>query len=212
MSREPQNGQDHIGDVEETGADMPNWDELQDVWQDTPPVDMAELARNAKFVWWRMRINFVLEVAGSLTVAAISMIEVDFASLSSVVFFTAFLLFGVAALWAAVHVREGAWGSAGEDAEALIDLQINRAKSTIRYIKVNNWLSVSAFLLVPLAYWNIFDGPEQFDEAQMRVIHWAYGAVMVFVVGFPLVTRNIIKSKRREIEHLGAVKAQLADA
>lgn len=212
MSREPQNDQDDTGDVEETGSGMPNWDELKDVWQDTPPVDMAKLARNAKFVWWRMRINFILEVAGAITVAAVSVIEVDFASLSSIVFFSAFLLFAVVAFWAAVHVRQGAWGSAGDDAEALLDLQINRAKSTIRYIKVNNWLSLSAFLLVPLAYWNIFDGPEQFDAAQMRVIHWAYGAVMVFVVAFPLITRNIIKSKRREIEHLGAVKAQLAEA
>jgi len=195
------------------GDNMPDWDNLQDVWQDTPPVDMAKLVRNARFVWWRMRINFVAEIVASVVGAIVFGTLVDFSSLPATLVGGFGMLYCGIAFWAAIHIRRGAWGSnAGEDALLLVQLQIRRARSMLLYIKLNSWLGYAALLLVVLGYWLLFDRFGSFDNDGFNHVHWVFGVMVFLILAFPLALRPFVRKKKFEISMLEKIEAQLLEA
>jgi len=200
--------------VDETGTNgngMPNWDDLQGMWQDTPPVDMAKMARNAQFVWWRMRVNFVVEILMSVVGVILFGSFVDFVSLSSTLLGLLGMFYCSLTVWAAVHIRRGAWDDHGEDTLSLVRLQIRRARSTLLYIKLNSWFGYAGIVMVPLGYWVLFDQFGTFDHERMQIVNWVFGGLILFIFGFPLAMRPIVKKKKQEIADLEEVEKQLSE-
>jgi len=198
--------------VDETGNDReegPNWDDLQGMWQDTPAVDMAKMARSARFVWWRMRVNFVLEIVISVVGLVVFGAFIDFASVPLTLLGVFGLVYCAVAIWAALRIRRGAWDDTSGDAMSLVQLQIRRAKSTILYIKLNSWLGLAALFLIPLAYWVFYERYGSLSHEKLDMAHWVLGAMAIFLLAFPLVTRPVVHKKKQQIEALEAVRAQL---
>jgi len=187
----------------------PDWGALQAVWQDTPPVDMAKLARNARFVWWRMRVNFAFEVGFSLFGMFIFGTLIDFASWSATFFGLVGEAFCIAGLWASVHIRRGVWDEADGDALGLVRLQIKRANSEILYIKMNCWLGYASLFLLLLGLWFLYDRIDTLEPERLLAVRWVFGVVLAVIVIFPLATRPYVRRKKALIEKLHLVEAEL---
>ena len=187
----------------------PDWDALQSVWQDTPPVDMAKLARNARFVWWRMRANFALEVGFSLFGMFIFGRLIDLSSLSATLFGVVGELFCIVGLWASVHIRRGVWNEAGEDALGLVRLQIKRASSELVYVRVNCWLGYASLVLMLLALWFLFDRIDALEPERLLKVRWVFGLVFAVIIIFPFATRPFVRRKKALIEKLLLVEKEL---
>lgn len=189
---------------------MPDWDDLKDLWQQGPNLDMERMARQARFVWWRMRINFVLEILlctiGVGFMGHFMWSDPTLARLTFGGLMTAFCVFGV---WAAFWVRAGAWDSADGTALSLIRLQIERAYAGIRYVKINLWAFAVSFPVLGGGAWAVLtQEPPPSDRRITFLIAFCLGyLVMAFV--FWLVSRGYVKRKRREIEDLSEAEAQL---
>jgi len=198
--------------VEETKhhkIDNDNWDELQDVWQDTPPVDMEKLARNARFVWWRMRANFALEVGFSLFGMFIFGTLIDFSSKSATLFGLVGEIFCIAGIWAAIHIRRGVWEEADGDTLRLVRLQIKRANSEILYVRVNCWLAYASLVLLVLALWFLYDRIDTIEPWRLVRGSWAFVVVLAVIVIFPLATRPFVRRKKALVENLQLVESEL---
>ena len=198
--------------VDETQHDKngePDWGALQNVWQDTPPVDMAKLARNARFVWWRMRLNFALEIVFSVAGFYIFARLIDLSSLSASLFGVVGMVFCIAGFWAAVHIRRGVWGEASEDALGLVRLQLKRARSEILYVRINYWLAYASIILLLLALWFLYDRIDTIEHRKIIAVSWLFAFVLAVIILFPLVTRRFIRRKKALIEKLRRVEAEL---
>jgi hypothetical protein len=190
--------------------DKPDWGDLQDIWQTGPAADMAGMARRARFVWWRMRINFVTEVAMCLVGigfmahfmwAEASLLRLTFGALMS-----AFCLFGI---WAAFYIRRGAWGAEGGSAQDLIALQVRRARSGIRYVAINNR---ACALAVPILLFGVVVSIFQSTPTTTYKVWYASlfaGGFMLFSLAFWYFSRRYVAKKRREIRELEEIAAQL---
>jgi len=188
---------------------MPDWDNLQQVWQDTPPVDMGKMARHARFVWWRMRINFALEIIISLTGLVVFALLFDPSVPSSMAFSLFGMLFCLAGMWVAVKIRTGAWGEPEDTALSLVELQIRRAKSAIRYIKFNIYLGLAAVTLIPLGFWKLYDNYDKLSVERLNLATGLFIVSFLVIVLFPFVTRPYVRKKRALIKSLHAIAEQL---
>lgn len=190
--------------------EMPEWDDLQDIWQDSPEVDMQRMARHARFVWWRMRINFVLELL--VCTVGIGVLGWDLTTQSTPVgylFDITFILFCLGGIWAAFYIRKGAWGEPDGTALSLVELQIRRARSAIRYIVMNNWGCLAGVFALGLGYWMMYDKLGTFDHEDMRGMNiLAVSAGAMFVL-FPVLTRPYVQKKQKQIEQLSEMADQL---
>lgn len=195
--------------VEETDNNNNDLADLQDVWQDTPPVDMQGMAKKARFVWWRMRINFVMEVIMSLVGLAFLVTVIDFTSVATTSFGLVASLYCLGALWAAFHIRKGAWGGADEDALSLVQLQIKRAKSSILYVKLNTYFGYAGLIIIALGYWSIFEKLGSLKHDRLVVVHWIFGLMALVLILFPIVLRPYVRRKENEIEKLQELEQEL---
>lgn len=198
-----------VDDPGNNGDQMPEWDDLQDVWQDTPSIDMAKMVRNARFVWWRMRINFALELVLSIVGLLLFGSFVDFASLPATTLGLLGMFYCAMTMWAAFHIRRGAWDDPGKSALSLVQLQIRRAKSAILYFRLNSWFGYAGLLLIPVGYWVMYERFGSLDHQDMNTVHWVFGGLAVFILGFPLVTLPLVRKKKEELEALEAIEHQL---
>lgn len=192
---------------------MPDWDDLQVLWRQSPALDMDKMARRARFVWWRMRINFALELFfcafgfGLLVHFMWSnpvMERLIFGGLM-----TGFLVFGV---WAAFWVRAGAWDGADGTALSLVRLQIERARSGIRYARINLWAFAASIPLLSVGVWaKLTENPAPVDTdfAKLAIFCVAYCALALV---FWALARGYIRKKTREIGDLKEAEAQLQSA
>ncbi len=200
--------------VEQTkngNSESPDWQQLQKVWQDTPSVDMAKLARNARFVWWRMRLNFGLEIVFSGVGFAIFASFIDLKSLPSTVFGSIGILFSVISFWAAFYIRRGVWDAAEEGALELVRFQIKRAQSEILYIRINCWLAYAALILMAAAFWLFFDRLEILDTDRIVKFSVLMGFMVAVIFLFPFVTRPFVRRRVELIEKLKQIECQLQD-
>ncbi|NVJ98308.1 MAG: hypothetical protein HWE25_09155 [Alphaproteobacteria bacterium] len=176
--------------------DMPDWDDLQDLWQDTPEVDMSKLASHARFVWWRMRFNFAFELlacAGGLAFMIWDLWHAE--GWIRILFDIFFILFCSGGLWAAFYVRRGAWGDPGETALSLVELQIKRAQSSIRYVQVNNWGCLAGVPIIVMTYLMVHQQGLITDEKSL-VLNILMGIGIATFTLFPILSRPYVKSKR----------------
>jgi len=191
---------------------MPNWEDLQKVWQDTPPVDMSKLARQAKFVWWRMRVNFALEIVISFIGLAIFASLFEVGEPSSMAFSIFGIFFCIAAIWVAVKIRTGAWGEPEDTALSLVELHIERAKSAVRYIKLNIYLGFAAAALIPLGFWTLYDNYDTVSADRLNLAIGVFVVSFLAIILFPIVTRPYVRKKRALIKSLQAIAEQLRGA
>ncbi len=192
--------------------DTPEWDNLQELWQDSPSVDMEKMARKARFVWWRMRVNFVIELlmcGAGLIVTLYLMYRAT--TMATYVFAGAAGLLSVGGIYAAFRIRRGAWGEPGDTALSLIELQIRRAKSAILYVKANYWLGIVSFAMLPLAWWTITDedpgiAPDELQRVRYIIVAALAALIMVMMVLWPY-----MKKKQRELIELEKIAKQLKE-
>ncbi len=186
--------------------EMPDWDELQEVWQASPSIDMQKLARHARFVWWRMRLNFIAEVVLCLCGIGVFGFMLSYDSLANIVFSISGVVFSIIGLWSAVKIRQGAWGEPDDTAVSLLKLQIARAKSAIRYVKFNIYLSLPAVMLIVVGIWVVYEKHGSFLPADLSDDKYLYIAFFatacLFIVLFPFLTRNYVKRKEAMIYEL----------
>jgi len=196
-------------------SNMPDWDDLTDIWQQSPDVDMEKMARHARFVWWRMRINFAIEAlfcAGGMAFFGWQLVTGDAgAMVGGVPLFVAMFLFCGLGLWSSYFVRAGAWGRADGTAQSLVDLQIRRARSSVRYMVVNNWGCGVGLLTFGYIYWSLLERYGSVDAPEMSMVnYWLAGTILFFLM-FPFATIPFLKRKRDEIARLEALAGQLKD-
>ncbi|WP_417449698.1 hypothetical protein [Kordiimonas sp.] len=192
--------------------EQPDWDDLKDIWQDSPPVDMARMARTARFVWWRMRFNFVLELLVSIAgVGVFAYLLYGVGSLPQLLLACAGMLLSFGGLYAAFRIRKNAWGEPGDTALSLVQLQIRRAQSAILYVKANNWLGIISLSMLPLAYWVLYDGTKEATEE--RVAHFELFLCLGFavIVVVLLAMLPYLRRKQRELKELEQLARQLSD-
>lgn len=188
-----------------------DWGELQQLWQQTADgIDLKKLARHARWVWWRMRFLFAIDVIACLVGIGVFVSIFD-ASSSAL---TSFSLFGVlfcsAGLWAAFTVRRGAWGGDTGTALALVQLQVKRARSALLYIKLNVQLSYLALGLVTLGMWVIYD---QHDTALPPDRPWAMGMMLgvgIILLVAPLIARPFRHRYEKRLAELETLEEQLS--
>jgi hypothetical protein len=204
--------------VEETSNNdmgtMPDLDELaelKDVWQDSPDVDMGKMAKHARFVWWRMRINFAFEVVFALIGLVVLGSHVDASSVPGSAFGIVGSLYCLGALWAAFRIRRGAWAEAGVDALSLVELQIKRAKSSILYIKLNSAFGYLGLVIIALGYWVLLDRYGSLSDERLFVVHWFFGIMTLILLIFPHAFKPYVRRKKEEIRRLIGVAKQLKD-
>jgi len=201
-----------VDETSKNGNGMPEWDDLQNMWQDTPAVDMAKMARSARFVWWRMRVNFAVEIIMSIFGVGVFSMRIDFVSVPASMLGILGALYCCLTFWAAIHIRRGAWDNPDKDVLSLVRLQIRRAKSTLLYIKLNSWLGFAGILLLPLVYWVLYERFGTFDHDKVRTVNWVFGGLVLFVIAFPLILRPFTKRKKREISKLEEIEVQLENS
>lgn len=195
--------------VEETENNNNELADLQDVWQDTPPVDMQNMAKKARFVWWRMRINFAMEVILSLVGLGVLAVMIDFSSVAATSFGLVASLYCIGALWAAFHIRKGAWGEAGEDALSLVRLQIKRANSSILYVKLNTYFGYAGLGIIAFGYWFLYEKHGSLTLDRLMIVHWIFGLMALILIIFPIVLRPYVRGKEKEIAKLEELAAEL---
>ena len=191
---------------------QPDWDDLKDLWQESPDIDFAKLAKNAKLVWWRMRILAAVEMMTCVAgVILFGYMVYDAQSLAQVVLGGFGVLFSLGGGYGCLWVRRGAWGQPDDDALSLVRLQIKRAKAAVKYVRLNNWLGLGSAAIFPLAYWVIHDGtreltPDRLATFNKLVVVAALVMVVSIVSLWPYGRR-----KRRELEELRDVERQLSE-
>ena len=194
----------------EKGPDMPDWGALQTMWQDSPHVDMTKMARSARFVWWRMRINFASEILACFIGFGFSgFLLFGHESAAQVALALFLMVFCGLGFYAAFWVRRGAWGDPGGDALSLVRLKIRQAQSGVLYFKANVWLGIMALLLLPLAYWVVFDGTVEVNEARLHRLIIVVIVSVLAIVGTPIALWPYYKRKQREIIDLEEIAKQL---
>lgn len=197
---------------DDMNSGQPDWDDLKGLWQESPAVDLGKLARNARLVWWRMRIIAAFEmlccIAGALVFAYMIY---DAESNAQLVFGVFGVLFSLGGGYGCLWVRRNAWGAPDDNALSLVRLQINRAEAAIKYVSLNNWLGLGALAIFPLAYWVIHDGtreltPERLDNFNKMVV------VAAIVMGVSIIGLwPYGKRKKRELVELKELERQLSD-
>lgn len=196
-------------------SNMPDWDDLTDIWQQSPDVDMEKMARHARFVWWRMRINFVIEVVlclGGMGLFGWYLVTGDAASMvGGTALSVIMLIFCGLGLWASYYIRAGAWGQADGTAQSLVDLQIRRARSSVRYMLVNNWGCGVGLLTFGYIYWSLIERYGSIEAPELSTVnYWLVGTILIFLL-FPFATIPFLKRKRDEITRLEVLANQLKD-
>ncbi|SDE37625.1 hypothetical protein [Kordiimonas lacus] len=196
-------------------SNMPDWDDLTDIWQQSPEVDMDKMARHARFVWWRMRINFAIEVVlclGGMALFGWHLVTGDAADkVGGTALSVAMLLLCGLGLWASCFIRAGAWGQADGTAQSLVDLQIRRARSSVRYMVVNNWGCGLGLLTFIYIYWSLIERYGAIDHPELTVANYLMVGTILFFLLFPFFTIPFLKRKRDEIARLEALAQQLVD-
>lgn len=200
---------DNNNDMKPMNDDMPEWDDLQEMWQEqSPDIDMAKLARNARFVWWRMRFNFITEVAACIFGLAVFATFFDINSLATMLFAAFGVGFCIVSLWGAVYIRRGAWGKPDDTALSLLKLQIARAESAIRYIRVNAYMSYGSLLMLGLGYWVIYEEHGTLlpygEDPFLYFFHGVLIGLGITALLFPIFGRFYIRKKKALIAELEA--------
>ncbi len=200
----------------ENNNDMngPEWDNLQKMWQDSPEIDMNKLARNAKFVWWRMRINFIIEVLACILGIVLFGLMIDFSQLEFSLLGGFGVLFCMISLWMAVVIRKGAWGKPDDTALSLINLQIARAKSSIKYIKFNSYMGLGTLVILALGFRIIYIKhgtllPNAESDPSIYIMLGVLIGLGSTAFLFPIIGWVFIKRKRRLINELKTRAAEL---
>ncbi len=192
--------------------EAPNWDNLQQLWQDSPPVDMDRMAKKARFVWWRMRVNFVIELLMCSVGFVVTLYLLYRATtLATCVFaFSAWLL-SSGGIYAAFRIRRGAWGHPGDTAQSLVALQIRRTKSAILYVKANYWLGLVSLAMLPLAWWTIVDEDPNIAADELLRVKYTIGAALIALIVVMVALWPYMKKKQSELEELQDIAKQLEE-
>ena len=192
---------------------QPDWDDLKELWQESPAVDLEKLARNARRVWWRMRIIATLEILVCLAgFAVFAYMAFDMKSPAQVTFGIFGMLFSLGGGYGCLWVRRGAWGQPEDDALSLVRLQIRRADAAVKYVKLNNWLGLAAIAIFPMAYWVIHDGTRELTPERLA----NFNKMMLLAIA--VMAASIValwpygRRKKRELEELRKVEAQLSES
>lgn len=201
-----------MSDRNDMQDNQPDWEGLTSLWQDSPPVDMQKLARNARLVWWRMRIIATIEMLACIVGAGVfSYMIYDAQSVPQVVFGIFGILFSFGGGYGCLWVRRGAWGQPDGDALSLVRLQIRRAEAGVRYVMFNNWLGLVSLAIFPLAFWVLHDGTRELSAERLhdfyKLATLAFVVMAVSVVGLWPFGRR----KKRELEQLREVERQLSE-
>ncbi|NVJ70730.1 MAG: hypothetical protein HWE08_10280 [Alphaproteobacteria bacterium] len=193
--------------------EMPEWDDLQQLWQDSPDVDMTKLAKHARFVWWRMRLNFAVEVAMCLLgIGFFGWQAITKFAFPDVVMEAFFVVLCAAGIWGAFYIRRGAWGEPDGSALSLVELQIRRAKSAIRYIVINNWGCLAGMPVIALTYWVMYSRHGNLTYERSVTLHVLMGGMAAVFVLFPILTRPYVRKKKQQILELERLAEQLKQA
>lgn len=200
-----------VEEAHKNSGNIPDWENLQEVWQDTPPVNTKNLARSARLVLWRMRINFALEILISVFGVILFGSFIDFVSIPASLLGVFGIAFSGVAFWAAIHIRRGAWDNPGEDTLSLVQLQVRRAHSMLLYIKLNSWFGYAGLILMPLGYWVLYERFGSLQHERIEVVHAVFGAMALFIIGFPLAMRPFVRKKKREVAELELIEKQLLE-
>jgi hypothetical protein len=194
-----------------SSSNLDDMSELQEMWQDTPPVDMQQLAKHERFVWWRMRVNFALEVLVAVAGLVVIGTSLTFSSVPGVVFGFVAWLYCMGALWAAFRIRRGAWDDAGESALSLVELQIKRAQSSILYVRLNSYFGYIGLGIIALAFWVLEDKHNGLPYSEFGHVYWIFGVMAVFLVVFPFALRPYVRRKEAEVARLEGLAKQLGE-
>lgn len=189
---------------------VPDWGDLQALWRQGPALDMDKMAKQARFVWWRMRVNFALEIL-------FCMVGFGFMAhfmwsnpvIERLIFgglMTGFLVFG---FWAAFWVRAGAWDGADGTALSLVRLQIERARSGIRYARLNLLAYAVSLPLLAVGVWaKLSENPPSEDKDFSLLVFLCVGYCLLAPV-FWLLSRRYVHKKMRETDDLQDIETQL---
>lgn len=192
--------------------EMPDWDDLQDIWRDSPATDMVAMARHARLVWWRMRVNFAIELVLCLVGMGFFGGEILKGAQGIILaFHILFFAFCAGGVWAAFHIRKGAWGEPDGTALSLVTLQIRRSRSAIRYVRINNWGCLAAIPLIALAFHYVDLKRGGLTLEKDLIVYILVGAYALLCVLFPILTRRYVRRKKALIAELEAVAEQLND-
>lgn len=196
---------DNNNDMKPMNDDMPEWDDLQEMWQEqSPDIDMGKLARHAWFVWWRMRLNFIIEVIACLGGVGVFAAFFDATSLATMLFSIFGVGFCIISLWGAVYIRRGAWGRPGDTAVSLLKLQVARAESAIRYILVNQYLSYGSIVMLALGYWVIYEEHGTLipagEDTSLFFFHGVLIGLGIMACLFPIFGKYYIGKKKALIQ------------
>lgn len=196
-------------------SNMPDWDDLTDIWQQSPDVDMGKMARHARFVWWRMRVNFAIEAIfcmGGMAFFGWQLITGGASAMvGGVALSAAMVIFCGLGLWASYYIRAGAWGQADGTAQSLVALQIRRARSSVRYMLVNNWGCGIGLLTYSYIYWSLIERYGSFDHPDLSVVNYLMIGAMLFFLLFPFASIPFLRRKRDEIARLEALARQFEE-
>ncbi|WP_262689498.1 hypothetical protein [Kordiimonas aestuarii] len=191
---------------------QPEWDDLKTMWQDSTPVDMEKLARNARLVWWRMRLIALVEILFCIVGAAVFLYAiVEQQSLARVVFGVFGVCFCVGGGYACFWSRRGAWGHAEDDALSLVRLQIKRARAGIRYVKLNCWMGVASIAILPLAFWVMNDGTRNVGPDHMKEVHITLAVAGLAIIASVVALWPYYRKKKRELHELEVLEHQLSE-
>lgn len=196
---------------------MPDWDDLQEMWQEqSPDLDMDKLARHARFVWWRMRFNFFSEIAACLIGISAFILFFDITSIATSLFAIYGSAFCLISLWGSVYIRRGAWGKPDDTALSLLKLQVARAESSIRYVKVNTYLGYGSILILFLGYWVLYEEhgylfPDFTQEPFQLFFHGLLIGLGISALFVPIFGRSYIRKKQEHIAELEQRIAELTD-
>jgi hypothetical protein len=202
-----------MSDRKDMNENQPDWDDLTSLWQDSPPVDMQRLAKNARLVWWRMRIITSVEMIVCLAgFGVFAYMTYDAQSLAQMVFGVFGMVFSLGGGYGCLWVRRGAWGRPEDDALSLVRLQMKRADAAVKYVKLNNWLGLAAIAIFPLAYWVIHDGTRELTPERLAYFNKMM-VLAIVVMGASIVALwPYGRRKKRELEELREVERQLNEA
>lgn len=188
----------------------PDWDNLQDIWQQSPDIDLTKMFKKARFSWWRIRLslfmNLTICVLGEL---ACAYVLYENRSLATNVFGGIGLIFCWVTAWFTFKHLRSSLGDMSNEPIELLELQIKQLKGLIAFARFNINMTYFGILFSGLAFWVFYDKhgvlfpTDDMTGAQVFVNGMIWG-IPIGILLCPFIYGNFIKRKTKELRNVEA--------
>lgn len=181
-------------------------DEFRSVWQQEdglPSEDLQAMAKRAVWLGWRMRLTFCVELITTIIGASYCFrLLFDESGLAMKSFASFGVLFCLLGFWGVISTRAGAWAKSSKTSREILEHEIARTHSSIRYLRFNGLLGLLGIPFIALAIWVIQSEPGQRSDEREMFAYVVYALMTVGFISYWLFLPKLLERKNQELREL----------